>query len=120
MINKNNNKHSFTKFSPPPPKRQIPPPKIVFPQSKINNKPSLGNTLMEGMAFGTGSSIARNTIDNIFKNNSSNIDESFRKKPKCDEFFKELQLCLEKQSTSCDYEYLIEEYNRKCLESKNI
>lgn len=114
MINKKNNNNipSFSKIQPPP-------PKIILPQSKNTNIPSLGNTLMEGLAFGTGSSIAKNTIDNILKDNSLNTDINHKKhNDGCSSLFDILKSCLERENSVCDN--LIEEYNKKCLESKNI
>ena len=105
IVNKKNNPHHSNKI-------YAPFPNTTFPQSKNTNISSLGNTLMEGIAFGSGSSIAKNSIDNIFKTDSSNTPDN---KLKCTSLFEELKICLEGEYNICDN--LFEEYSKKCLES---
>lgn len=97
-----------------------PPPKIVFQQSKnTQNIPSLGNTLIQGVAFGTGSSIAKNAVHNIFKNDTLIVDNYNKDtKTKCQILFEELKVCLDAKSNICDT--LFEKYSKLCLENQNI
>lgn len=105
IVNKKYNSHQSNIMYPQP-------PKITFPQSKNTNVSSLGNTLIEGIAVGSGSSIAKKSIDNIFNTNSSNSPNN---KLKCASLFEELKTCLESENSICDT--LFEEYSKKCLES---
>lgn len=87
---------------PPPPKnsaKQVHPP-ISMPT------PSLGRTLMEGMAFGTGSAVARKTVDAFMQpsiQEKKDIEKSSSgEKQLCEFWSKTLEECLTKEKSYCD------------------
>lgn len=87
---------------PPPPKNSA---KQVHPPISIPT-PSLGRTLMEGMAFGTGSAVARKTVDafmqpSIQEKKDIEISSSGQKQL-CEFWSKTLEECLTKEKPYCD------------------
>lgn len=104
------------KFSPPPP-RYVPPPAanpiLKAPTVKME-QPSLGRTLMEGFAFGTGSSIARESVSRIFNSNSTtttpNIDLQ-KKENNCEKMLFQMNECFQTDNMCGD---LLEKYLLEC------
>ena len=76
-MKKTNNPVKIPIRSPPPPKHPINTPK--------KSNPSFFGTIMEGFAFGTGSSIARETVGAIFNKPSF---EKVNLKYSCEEIYK--------------------------------
>lgn len=66
------NRRSSTPSTPPPP--------IPSPSSPSPSSPSLLSTVKEGFAFGVGSSIARNVIDNMFDKDKDKAEVPQEKK----------------------------------------
>lgn len=107
------------KFSPPPP-RYVPPPAanpiLKAPTVKME-QPSLGRTLMEGFAFGTGSSIARESVSRIFNSNSTTIttpDIELQKNDKqhnCEKMLFQMNECFQTDNMCGD---LLEKYLLQC------
>lgn len=92
------------KKTPPPPASKTTPykantmPKIT-PPNVPNQKTSLGNTLLEGFAFGTGSSVAKEIVNKILQENQSHNQDatpnpSSDSKKKCKELETYLEQCL--------------------------
>lgn len=63
------------KQPPPPSSKQQPPPPASVPAPQQRSQ-GLGSTIMEGFAFGTGSSIARHAVGALFGGGSSQPDSS--------------------------------------------
>lgn len=108
------------KFSPPPP-RYVPPPAanpiLKAPTVKME-QPSLGRTLMEGFAFGTGSSIARESVSRIFNSNSTTTttttDIELQKNDKqhnCEKMLSQMNECFQTDNMCGD---LLEKYLLQC------
>tara|TARA_Y100000389_G_C17441930_1_gene509140 strand:+ start:1006 stop:1299 length:294 start_codon:yes stop_codon:yes gene_type:complete len=85
-----------------PLKRKTPPPSNI--QEKKIQEPSLLSTMANGMAFGTGSSIAHKTIDTI--TNKPPVDKSH-----CIYLQKLYEECMKNQSTCEDYVNILKEMN---------
>jgi len=85
-----------------PLKRKTPPPSNT--QEKKIQEPSLLSTMANGMAFGTGSSIAHKTIDTI--TNKPPVDNSH-----CIYLQKLYEECMKNQSTCEDYVNILKELN---------
>ena len=96
-----------TRYPPPPP--PLPPPlsTLPFPQqrSSSNTKPSFVNTMIEGFAFGTGSSIARETVNRIFHSSSENKVES-KNTITCEEVTNAYNKCILENNHDCQYLFL--------------
>ena len=80
-----------------PLKRKTPPP-------SNKQEPSLLSTMANGMAFGTGSSIAHKTIDTI--TNKPTVDKSH-----CIYLQKLYEECMKNQSTCEDHVNILKELN---------
>lgn len=85
-----------------PLKRKTPPPSNK--QEKKIQEPSLLSTMANGMAFGTGSSIAHKTIDTI--TNKPTVDKSH-----CIYLQKLYEECMKNQSTCEDHVNILKELN---------
>ena len=106
--------------SPPPPKFSPPPPPAANPILKVPTvkmeQPSLGRTLMEGFAFGTGSSIARESVSRIFNSNSTTTtpDIELQKNDKqhnCEKMLFQMNECFQTDNMCGD---LLEKYLLQC------
>ena len=75
-------------------KRQVPPPPQASSSRPVGRH--LASTLAEGFAFGTGSSIARTTVQNILAT-SNNNNKGHDKK--CNHYIKMYEECI----TATDY-----------------
>lgn len=98
------------KTSPPPPSKPY-----VYPSNP--KQPSLGKVMMEGAAFGTGSAIARETINAIatpVRTPDSKIDE---KNHTCRLLEQQLQECFNDQYFCNE---LFEKYMRQCSRLNSI
>lgn len=101
-MKKTNNPVKIPIRSPPPPKHPINTPK--------KSNPSFFGTIMEGFAFGTGSSIARETVGAIFNKPSF---EKVNLKYSCEEIYKMYEECNNNNhNNSCSY--LLDKYE-KCI-----
>lgn len=102
--------------TPPPPKSSLP---NIFPSS---NTPSLGRVVAEGFAFGTGSAIARQVVNNTFgamaipSNTTSSED---KKKEYCKEMHSILEKCISSPSSS-DCRDIFDQYYRQCSISTEL
>lgn len=106
---------------PPPPSpsplRAAPPPPP--PQAVV---PSLGRTMMEGIAFGAGTSIAKETINTLFSKNTSTEPEPVKppipptRTDICEKLLQELDHCMMYQTT-CDG--IFEKYVVQCSNLRN-
>jgi hypothetical protein len=107
-------------YPSPPPPRYVPPPAanpiLKAPTVKME-QPSLGRTLMEGFAFGTGSSIARESVSRIFNSNSTTIttpDIELQKNDKqhnCEKMLSQMNECFQADNMCGD---LLEKYLLQC------
>ena len=61
-----NQRSNYVKIYPPPAAPSSPTAPIHIP-TKSNIANEIASNVVSGFAFGTGSSIARNTMDNLFK-----------------------------------------------------
>lgn len=92
---------------PPPPKNSAKTQTStqIYPPISIPT-PSLGRTLMEGMAFGTGSAVARKTVDAFMQpsiQEKKDIEISSSSQTQLCEFWsKTLEECLTKEQPYCD------------------
>ena len=92
--------------TPPPPSLSI--PKLTIPS---NSSPSLGRTMMEGFAFGTGSSVARTITQPLFEKKPSHDggdDDGMR--DWCKTLKNEMLKCV----NANDYKDLFAIYERTC------
>ena len=95
-------------INPPPPKVQVNLPSVIN-QSKINEggiMSGVGSTIIQGFAFGTGSSLANEAVNKVFE---KNIPVQTISEPKCsincENEYKSFITCLEQNnnnSTSCN------------------
>ena len=110
-------------------KQTPPPPKVSNNPSKneVQSKPDtfFGNmmgTMAQGIAFGTGSSLANKAIDSIFGTNitldnkeSSNIKDTSNELINCKELTDNYNICLEENNHNCgQIKHLLD----NCLEMK--
>ena len=102
MISLNHFKKSSTKKSPPLYSNAlIPPhPRASLPKSSS----SLPNTLMEGMAFGAGSSLSKELFRRFTPSSSISTSSD---KDDCETIKKELQDCYQKNEFNCEYLKLV-------------
>jgi hypothetical protein len=122
MARKNYSVASF----PPPPPRYIPPPSTPVMKTPLTHPSySLSRTLMEGFAFGTGSSIARETMSRILDTSSSskinnNIsDKGNNKEPKqCEQILSQLKDCFQMDHNM--YGHLVDTYLLECHNNWNV
>lgn len=112
MKQKSNN----NSFKLPPIKLPPPPKKTTYTiQPNTIKRPSMLNTLAEGFAFGTGSSLAREGVNKIFEKKTLEKDIYENKNPEnginCDNLIQLYNDCIFKNSndTSCDY--LLKKYD---------
>ena len=102
--------------SPPLPRYSPPPaanPILKAPTVKME-QPSLGKTLMEGFAFGTGSSIARESVSRIFNSSSTTIttpDKKNDKQHNCEKMLSQMNECFQTDNMCGD---LLEKYLLQC------
>ena len=135
---------SYSVASFPPPPRYIPPPPRYIPphSTPILNTPvthppsSLSRTLMEGFAFGAGSSIAL-SMSRIFDTSSSSNsnssssskmnkntldiedDQGKNKQPKqCEQILSQLNDCFQTDNTM--YGDLVDTYLLECHNNWNV
>ena len=104
-------------YPSPPPPRYVPPPAanpiLKAPTVKME-QPSLGRTLMEGFAFGTGSSIARESVSRIFNSSSTTIttpDKKNDKQHNCEKMLSQMNECFQADNMCGD---LLEKYLLQC------
>ena len=104
-------------YPSPPPPRYVPPPAanpiLKAPTVKME-QPSLGKTLMEGFAFGTGSSIARESVSRIFNSSSTTIttpDKKNDKQHNCEKMLSQMNECFQADNMCGD---LLEKYLLQC------
>ena len=104
-------------YPSPPPPRYVPPPAanpiLKAPTVKME-QPSLGRTLMEGFAFGTGSSIARESVSRIFNSSSTTIttpDKKNDKQHNCEKMLSQMNECFQTDNICGD---LLEKYLLQC------
>jgi len=100
------NKKRRNTMIPPPPKR-VPPTPINKQPSMLSN---IGTTIVEGMAFGTGSSVAHNVINGLFGNSSNNKERTKNEEYNpCDVDLKMFNECLQNNNDvnncSCEFYY---------------
>ena len=98
---------------PPPPKVQVNLPSVINP-SKINEggiMSGVGSSIIQGFAFGTGSSLAHEAVHKVFEKNNSqeNVSLPTINQPKCsincENEYKSFMKCLQQNnnnSTSCN------------------
>ena len=109
-------------LNPPPPRPPVttatsipPPPKNKATYSPAqSNGPSLGKVVAEGFAFGTGSAIARQMVNNAFGAIAVPSNTSEDKKDHCKKMQAILETCISSPSNS-DCSGLFEEYLRNCI-----
>lgn len=106
------------RYSPPPMYSPLPrysPPPAASPILKEQpNQSSLGKTLMEGFAFGTGSSIARESVSRIFNSSSTTIttpDKKNDKQHNCEKMLSQMNECFQTDNICGD---LLEKYLLQC------
>ena len=86
---------------------KVPPPPAQRPI--INNKStSLFSTMAEGMAFGTGSTLAREAIQSVFHKPTPSYNQSY-----CEELRKQLASCMI-ENNMCDH--VLDLYKQQCSE----
>lgn len=93
---------------PPPPKNQ---------GTIQSNHSSLGRIVAEGFAFGTGSAVARQIVNNSFGANtipSNSTSDEDDKKDHCKKIHTILETCMAGPSNS-DCSRLFEDYIRNCI-----
>ena len=116
---------SHVAASPPPPARSPPPPAAAYVsvQNHANKPPSLLRTMAEGIAFGTGSSLAREAVGQALgssssKNKNEIIDPEevykTKTKTKCEEMLHDLDSCFHSQF-ACDD--ILQKYLAVCVSS---
>jgi hypothetical protein len=113
-------------LNPPPPRPHLstatsipPPPKNKATYSPAqSNGPSLGRVVAEGFAFGTGSAVARqvvnNTVNAIAIPSNTTSDED-NKKVYCKRTQDILETCIVSPANS-DCSGLFEDYLRNCID----
>ena len=113
-------------LNPPPPRPHLstvtsipPPPKssttYIPPQSNIQ---SLGRVVAEGFAFGTGSAVARQVVNNTVNAiaiPSSTTSDDDNKKDQCKKMRSILETCIVGPANS-DCSGLFEDYLRNCID----
>lgn len=130
-MTRQNSRKPHVAASPPPPARTLPPPPAPSPPPappasvSVQNhaQPSLLRTMAEGMAFGTGSSLARiaagRILDSPSPSSSSKSEiidpEVYKTKTKCEEMLHDLDSCFHSEF-ACDD--LLQKYLSTCTSSK--
>ena len=89
-------------------KRPPPPLSISYQNTKsttstslpvnIKNKPSLGTTMIEGFAFGSGSSLGRSMIDSVFMNRERGTEKGID----CIDMKEKLNKCIFSEKEDCN------------------
>lgn len=106
------------KHKPPPPPKPYKYPSVQPPS--VSKSPSLGRVMMEGAAFGTGSSIARESVTRTINAVTAPVEtpspEENRKKT-CQLLEQQLQECFDERFF-CDE--LFEKYMRQCSRLSSI
>ena len=92
--------------------RNPPAPSQIGPTVTIPSytNPSLGRTMMEGFAFGTGSSVARKITQPLFEKQSSYDGDDDGMRDWCKTLKKEMLKCI----NTTDYQELYAVYERTC------
>lgn len=97
----NNNSFKLPHIKLPPP-----PKKTTYTiQPNTIKRPSILNTLAEGFAFGTGSSLAREGVNKIFEN--KNPENGIN----CDNLIQLYNDCIFKNSNDTECDYLLTKYD---------
>ena len=108
-----------------PPIKLPPPPKKTSYTIQPNTiqRPSMLNTLAEGFAFGTGSSLAREGINKIFEKKTPEKDSYEQKNPEnwinCDNLIQSYKDCIFKNGDDKACDYLLKKYD-ECTNVKII
>jgi hypothetical protein len=112
-----NTKKSSAGVQKPPPPRSV--PSIQAPSSTMHF-PSLGRTVMEGFAFGTGSSIARNAVNQAMGGMGITIPSPAQNEAKqqssCETYKQLLSQCFENNQSDC--REIFEKMSEVCFLSK--
>ena len=101
-----------TTFQPPPPAS----PSFKKPQVSNISVPSFARTIADGFAFGTGSSIARNVVNNVMGGvGTSSPSDTTAMETLCESYTKLLNNCFEKNDKDCRdiFEQMIQACNNK-------
>ena len=120
-MTRQNSRKPHVAASPPPPARTLPPPPASV-SVQNHAQPSLLRTMAEGMAFGTGSSLARiaagRILDSPSPSSSSKSEiidpEVYKTKTKCEEMLHDLDSCFHSEF-ACDD--LLQKYLSTCTSS---
>ena len=126
-MTRQNSRKPHVAASPPPPARTLPPPPAPqAPPASVSvqnhTQPSLLRTMAEGMAFGTGSSLARIAAGRILDSPSPSLSsksdiiepEVYKTKTKCDEMLHDLDSCFHSEF-ACDD--ILQKYLSTCTSS---
>ena len=94
-----------------PPIKLVPPPKKTPYPIQPNNvhRPSILNTLTDGFAFGTASSVTREGMNKIFEKKTPEIG-SYVNKINCDNFIQSYNDCIFKYDNDMSCEPLLTQY----------